>query len=468
MDTIGFLRKKEDKPLEYIRDFCYKKYIKTAIEKTESNDKRIIFMSNRNRSDFTNPMSNECNGLIVNYNSSTRHYYALVIPVQNFNSSKLNLNTINSLYKKNSYNIYKINDGTIVNLYYYKNKWVISTSKGYDVTNLILYHNKTYKTILDEVLSDYPEFSYDKLDINKSYTLSFKYYDYHPFIINKKNTNSIIFIQAVDMLEFNVNSKLLISYNDNIGLPFQEIIKETYSNINELYSKAEKAFNKYCHYIKNVHPIIINNIQYIYNNITINSSIIDYSYEPDYGYILRSNNFNQTKEYSNILIESSLMVNIRKLIYNNYKINRDLNINEFYNITEYIEPINMIKLKMFLTINNYNKFKILFPQYINDLNRFKFIINEIIPKYMINNKNIFDNNIINVHSILNDENVIKTDTSDIYDVSDINKLNKLVLLLYIDTKKLNINIHVPEAKNIIYDIILNEKYINIYYRYFYL
>ena len=89
MNTAKYLHEKSDKQLNYIRSYVYKNYIKTVIENTQDNQQRIIFMANRFKSDFTNPMSFECNGLIAEYNKNTNKYKLLVIPTQMFNSQKL-------------------------------------------------------------------------------------------------------------------------------------------------------------------------------------------------------------------------------------------------------------------------------------------------------------------------------------------------------------------------------------------
>ena len=61
--------------------------------------------------------------------------------------------------------------------------------------------------------------------------------------------------------------------------------------------------------------ININNI--LYNEINrYKKNLKSPSYEPNYGIILRSHNFNKTGAYSNILLESNLMSKIRNLIYN--------------------------------------------------------------------------------------------------------------------------------------------------------
>ena len=67
MNTYNYLQEKSDKSFNYIRSYVYKNYIKTVIENSiqETEKSRIMFIANRFKSNFENPMSFECNGLIA-------------------------------------------------------------------------------------------------------------------------------------------------------------------------------------------------------------------------------------------------------------------------------------------------------------------------------------------------------------------------------------------------------------------
>ena len=68
MNTYNYLLEKSNKDINYIRTYVYKNYIKTVVENSEDNSNRVMFIANRFKSDFNNPMSFECNGLIADYN----------------------------------------------------------------------------------------------------------------------------------------------------------------------------------------------------------------------------------------------------------------------------------------------------------------------------------------------------------------------------------------------------------------
>ncbi len=223
MNTLKYFNEKNNKSLEYIRLYFYKNHIKTVIENTTSDKQRVIFIANRFKSNFNNPISFECNGLIAEYDKSKEEYKVLVIPIELFNSQQLVKEEIEYHYNNNAYKLYKVYDGTIINLYYYNNSWRISTNKAYDATNLIFIDNKTYLDVLNEIIVQYPNFNFNNLDINKCYTMCFKYEKFHPFIENIHfNHNKLIFLQSIDMNKFNTHQKLHINEVEDIGLPISQ------------------------------------------------------------------------------------------------------------------------------------------------------------------------------------------------------------------------------------------------------
>jgi hypothetical protein len=450
MNTAKYLQEKSDKSLNYIRSFVYKNYIKTVIENTNDDNQRIIFMANRFKSDFTNPISFECNGLIAEYNKSNNKYKLLVIPTQMFNSQKLIKSEIKEYYNLNAYQLYKVYDGTILNLYYYNNEWKISTNKAYDANNLNFVNNKTYKNILDELLDLYPNFSYNNLDINKCYTICIKYTSYHPFIENIHfNNNKITFLQSVDMKVFNEKGKLNINEEEDIGLPISyKYDLNNFKDINIIYSYLSNEIGRYK---KEKHLS---------------------NYEPIFGIILRSNNFSNTKDYSNILLESNLMSKIRNLIYN-HTFTKKLN---FYNVLDksnnmiidknYYNMLNLISLKIFLTKKDLNLFILLFPDYKPVIKMYDYLL-KYMTRYLIKNYNILTSNINNMDKIL--KNNLTLDCVELQSELPINfnKLNKLMMIIYVDLKNKKLNINVNENYDILYDYLNNLIYLDYYYSFFY-
>ena len=450
MNTYKYLNEKSEKSLNYIRSYVYKNYIKTVVENTSYEKQRIMFIANRFKSDFTNPISFECNGLIAEYDKEQNNYKLLVIPVQLFNSQKLIKSEIENFYNQEVYKLYKVYDGTIINLYYYNNEWRISTSKAYDANNLIFVNNKTYKNVLDEILTQYPNFSFDYLNKDKCYTFCIKYIQYHPFIENLHyNNNKIIFLQSVDMKLFNETSKLIINEEEDLGIPISLLYNcEIFKDINIIYSYL---LNEIGRYKKEKHLA---------------------SYEPLFGIILRSTNFNKTKNYSNILLESNLMSKIRNLIYN-HTFTKKLN---FYNVLDksnnmiidknYYNMLNLISLKVFLTKKDLNLFMLLFPDYKPIIKLYDNTL-KYMTKYFIKNYNVFSLNLNNIDKIL--KNTLNLETNELPNDFPINftKLNKLMMIIFVDLKNKKLNLNVNENYDILYDYLNNLIYLDYFYSYFY-
>ena len=449
MNTYKYLLEKSNKDINYIRSYVYKNYIKTVVETSEDNSNRVMFIANRFKSDFNNPMSFECNGLIADYNKVNNSWKLLVIPTELFNSQKLIKSEIINYYNQNNYKLCKVYDGTIINLYYYKDCWRISTNKAYDANNLIYTDNKTYLDVFNELLNNYPNFHISKLDTNKCYTLCLKYHKYHPFIENQyENPNKIIFIQSVDMNEFNNNKKFKINENEDLGFEFTEKYDiNNYKNLQNLYLMLNNEINRFK-----------------------KESKLE-NYKPIFGFILRSKNFSVTKNYSNILLESNLLSKIRNFIYN-HNFTKKLH---FYNILNtqnnivinknYYNMLHLICLRVFLLKKDANLFITLFPQLKETMVIYEHFM-KFLTKYIIKNYNIFMKSIINIDKIFKNELVLDTIPIPIDGNIDYPKLNKLVIIILVDLKEKKINLNVSENYDILYDYLNNLIYLDYYYSYF--
>lgn len=234
-------------------------------------------------------------------------------PLTKYNSRKL----AGSL--KNKSDIIEANDGTTVTLYYLDKKWVISTHRGFEVNSYKWIKQKTYQEAVDEVLKTYPNFSYDKLDKNKCYTIGFNHSEFHPFRESDVETDSPIFrawfIQSVDLVKFNSSDSSYISYDEDIGLPIQKIIK--FDNIKTMFQKANNAYSNY-----------------------LKTGKINY------GYLVRVG-------FRQYLVESTLLRNIRRIFYSN----RFNKLSSSFNKTRYIT------VNAFLDAKKHAEFKQLFPHY---------------------------------------------------------------------------------------------------------
>jgi hypothetical protein len=114
----------------------------------------------------------------------------------------------------------------------------------------------------------------------------------------------------------------------------------------------------------------INNIKQLYSKLNQAYDYFNYDDKINYGYILKSRNYGQTREYSIILLESSLMKSLRLLCYNN-------TIHKSVQELKYDHSLYTI-VHSYVKNTNHNKFKRLFPQYMETYKKLKEITQNII------------------------------------------------------------------------------------------
>lgn len=250
---------------------------------------RIIVSSNRIKADHTRQLVRECNGVVFAYPS----WKLLVIPPPMMNIKFSATEVANNI---SSYKIYKITDGTIVNLYHHGGSWRISSANGYDVSDYRWFGDITYAQAIDEVLTLYPEFSYNNLNKDYSYTIGFRHHAFHPFT---KDPQCMWLVAANNLTTFEQSMP-------DIGLPFQQLAdlpaslegKDLFKWMEAKNTEALKQF------VSTMGPKAVKR-----QRATPLPNPADVIH---YGYILRGNN----GANSNIVLESELLSTIRKMMYN--------------------------------------------------------------------------------------------------------------------------------------------------------
>ena len=293
--------------------------------KTSYNENVMIFSKMRSaKNSLNNLYIQECNGLILEQNT----WKPLVVPPR---SLRYNINTesSNKYLHQGLYHIYKAQDGTCFNLYYYLNKWIISTTSGHTMNAVSWANGKSYQAIISECLEHIGltwETFTSQLDTTYCYSFGFRHPLMHKFQENvDEPVYKIWFIQSVclneeaEYLWTNDASPIAI-------IPSQEVETSIVNNLRELYKTSSNALQNYL------------------DNKTI-----------CYGFILRSVNVSQTGEHSDLYIESSLMRTIRRICYENSLIEQchKNNWNKELAIT----------LHSYLDMPNYEIFCRLFPSY---------------------------------------------------------------------------------------------------------
>lgn len=315
---------------------------------TRVNRRYIFSNARRNRKIKIDNLCVEANGLIL----EAPTWKPLVLPPY---TPKSNIDTklTNKLLKAGMYDIYQIEDGTIINLYYYEpdQKWVIATSKGIDVNDCI-FNKFTYMEILSECFYNLnineSEF-YNNLDKSACYTLGFKHPDMHPF--NEGISTS--FNKMIYKIWF-----VQMTVLDHVKCEIKQITRSPWRFI-----PGHKR-------ISNVNTVssLFNRLKNAYDNFADNNII-------NYGYMLvakNSDDFVDFIDYNVILLESSLMNSIRNLWY-------DASYVKFSKKNDY-DRVQTILLNSFLDNARIEAFTILFPQYKDELDRLSKIEKQLIDK----------------------------------------------------------------------------------------
>ena len=295
---------------------------------------RAILYTRNTNIDFKNPMIKECNGLVVEYDNEWK---LLAMPQYAFCTNKISMKKLNDLYSAGSYDVYEVLDATILTLYFYKNEWRVSSTKGYDIGGTEMVDGMTYiGAIQDLMATKYKAFRLEELNPKHSYTIALRHSKYHIFDETKHMANRTKHIPrpGVDM-----NSYLMVMCIADTttasfigkhipGLPSQSAITMKDQSAHTLTNYARSAYAKYAK-------------AYRLNN---------FKYKPLYGYILRAKHRSVPDEYSTIYIESDLYKSIKIGLYKDNQAIRSIDHNK-------------LVVQMLLNHERYEQFRIMFQQF---------------------------------------------------------------------------------------------------------
>jgi hypothetical protein len=308
--TIAYLRNHNYNGIEDIEklktDF-YKAYITVSYDADLIDGKRrVIFTANKGmRSQKFDKITYECNGLVLE--APTWNPLCIPCPMP---KTSVNNEIVNRLLNRGQYKIYKITDGTVVYLYYW-GEWKISTARGIDMGNVVL-NNKTYKSLLVDAAAKYVD-SLAPEDRLITRTLS-------P-VQNSEETESRIWDEFTAVLDKKVAYSFVIRHPDihpfmtdgSRGLLF---IQKTYVGDGQI------LFDRTAHGLPFAIPVQEElatepKLRTIYSNLSSSlPSWLNTGKDPLFGYMLVSTApYRAAGDHSCVLFESSLMRNIRQLVY---------------------------------------------------------------------------------------------------------------------------------------------------------
>jgi hypothetical protein len=248
----------------------------------EEVSQRILLLCDRASRDHKIQAASEANGIVIEY--KTWAVLSYPPPALSFNMSHQD---IEKCLKIGLYKIFRADFGTIVTLYYFNDKWRISSANGYEIDNMIWIGTRTFRDLIDEVFNKY-SLDVDTLNKKYCYSFGFHHYEYHPFNGAGQLPIRAWFIRAIDLDTFHIMD------NGSIGckIPMQQESVElnklaaidSAMAIKKIYEICENSYTKY---------------------------ITEKTSTPIYGFILISNN---PVENANVLIESKLQCKLRQLI----------------------------------------------------------------------------------------------------------------------------------------------------------
>ncbi len=338
--------------IEYVRENMVPKKINVTYEHLSclenSRSFRLVLTTKRAKANFGIPLVRECNGAIIlieeipDKEGTVLHSRAVCRPAHDFNPKINNIQWVNTNIKNSLYEIYFIEDGSTANLYFYQDKWIVSTKNSFDISSTV-WRGKSYGDALAEVLKQYPDFSYDKLDKAKTYTIGFKHPAHHPFNPMLKAW----FIQST------MNED--ISYNEKIGLPFQERARINAQG-GQFWQTAAKTAQDALAEFSNAKQKGVNHVPFL-------------------GYILRSRDRSRTRHYSDILIESSLLSEIRNCVYQLPYISNKVQLEK---TRQSFKDMEFVIIDAYLDSTRRPVFELLFPQYLETYKRYDDILNKAI------------------------------------------------------------------------------------------
>lgn len=354
---------------------------------------KMILSSNKYKADFFIPIVRQSNGIVIVVEESKNTTQdlickLLVLPAHEFNP-KYKQSEIGKNIVREIYTVYKLKDGTIINLSYDSNfvelvdentinigKWIITSKNAFDVSNMI-WRGFKYGIVINDVLKQYNDFSFDKLNKEKTYTIGFKHPAFHPFgqpdewkiddfELNKEKywDKSAWFVQSANF--DNTHLKENIYLDDIIGLPFQEIIEKV-EDLPEYFRKLETSLKTFIH--SSGLKTINNTIDIVKHNQIWKNAFL--------GLIIRSKDTNKTLENSDVLFESSLWQEIRRLVYQlPYIKNKEVREQIEYNF----KNIECVILYSYLDFKKHETFIRVFPQYKKYYNSYDTLFNEVIDR----------------------------------------------------------------------------------------
>lgn len=166
--------------------------VSVIVEPIRDGEYRVLLAPLHNAAK-SNKYSAECGGIVLGYDGT---WDVLALPPPPLKDKFERAELIANLDK---YAIEHAIDGTMVTLYHYAERWRLSSTHGYDVTDLKWMGPKTY---MEALLATVGGGFLERLQPNNCYTVVFKSPDFHPL---EAACTRAVSITSVDLGRFNAD-----------------------------------------------------------------------------------------------------------------------------------------------------------------------------------------------------------------------------------------------------------------------
>lgn len=310
----------------------------------------------QNDTDYS-PSRQEANGIILERDTFKVLYSPPYTLRTHFNEK-----VVNNFLRKGAYTVMYACDGTSLGLYFYDGKWNICSTNGYCM-NDVKWADKTYTEIMNDCLAGFGHnFESFAALLNKKCCYSFlvRHPDMQVFNECRKDEKqkeiapTIWFVQRTNITP---TSKYYLNktYISDSCVRGQPILEEKDITVSELNRRAANAYKEF---------------------IATGKCL--------YGYILRSVDINATECHSDILIESSIAVEIRTKWYNAGVIS--------YCRENKFDRTNFVCVSSYLDKYHFETFMEMFSQYAPIIEKIKLLCTSVIGKIIHNTPSNFDSN----------------------------------------------------------------------------
>ncbi len=350
----------------FIQDFCASaKSFEDLQQLLKANkfqyrySEKVLLISSKgyqNDTDYS-PARQEANGIVLERGT----YKILYSPPYTLRTT-FNEKVVNAFLKKGMYTVTYARDGTSIGLYVYDGKWNICTTNGYCM-NEIKWAAKTYTELLNDCLAGFNHtFESFTALLNKKCCYSFliRHPDMQVFNERRKDEKQTPIVPTmwfVQRTNITPTSKYYLNktYVSDTCVRGQPIVEEKDLTISEMNKRAAAAYKTF---------------------VATGKCL--------YGYILRSVDVNATECNSDIIIESSIAVEIRTKWYNagviSYCRKNNLDRTLFVCIASYLDKYH------------FDVFAEMFSQYMPIIEKIKLVCQCVVDKIMHDTPSEFDGN----------------------------------------------------------------------------